>query len=111
MGVAYAHNPGVCMPCGAWPTSRTWWRVFLEEVPPDVLPPLLPGVCVVVGGGVGDDNGLPWGGTRMHPHRCRRWLRGYADGVGGGCCYGVSLRWCDGGIPLDGEEEVVAVRW
>ena len=23
--------------------------------------------------------------------------------------YGVSLPWCDGGIPLDGEEEVVAV--
>ena len=29
MGVAYAHNPGVCMPCGALPTPgigcRVWW--------------------------------------------------------------------------------------
>ena len=65
--------------------------MFLEEVPPDVLPPLVPGVCVVVGGGVGDDDGLPWGGAWMYHHRCRRCLRGYVDGVGGGCCYGVSL--------------------
>ena len=50
--------------------------MFLEEVPPDVLPPLLPGVCVVVGGGVG--------GAWMYRHRCRRCLRGYVDGVGGG---------------------------
>ena len=46
----------------------------------------------------------------MHRHRCRRCLRGYVDGVGGGCCYGVSFRGCDRGIALDGEEEVVAVR-
>ena len=85
--------------------------MFLEEVPPDVLPPLLPGVCAVVGGGVGDDDGLPWGGAWMYRHRCGRCLRGYVDGVGGGCCYGVSLRGCDRGIALDGEEEVVAVRW
>ena len=85
--------------------------MFLEEVPPDVLLPLLPGVCVVVGAGVGDYDGLPWAGARMYRHRCRRCLRRYVDGVGGGCCYGVSLRWCDCGIPLDGEEEVVAVRW
>ena len=84
--------------------------MFLEEVPPNVLPPLLPGVCVVVRGGVGDDDGLPWGGTWMYCHRCRRRLRGYVDGVGEGCCYGVSLGWCDCGIPLDGEEEVVAAR-
>ena len=32
--------------------------MFLEEVPPDVLPPLLPGVCAVNGGGVGDDDGF-----------------------------------------------------
>ena len=38
-------------------------------------------------------------------------LAGYVDGVHWGCCYRVSLRWCDGGIPFDGEEEVVAVRW
>ena len=29
MGVVYAHNPGVCMRCGAWATPRTgggvWW--------------------------------------------------------------------------------------
>ena len=37
-------------------------------------------------------------------------LRGYVDGVGGGCCYGVSLRGGDCGIALDGEEEVVAAR-
>ena len=43
--------------------------MFLEEVSPDVLPPLLPGVCVVVGGGVGDDNGLRWGGAWMYRHR------------------------------------------
>ena len=85
--------------------------MFLEEVPTDVLPPLLLDVCVVVGGGVGDDDGLPWGGARMYRHRCRRCMLGYVDGVGGVCCYRVSLRWCDGGIPLDGEEEVVAVRW
>ena len=77
--------------------------LFLEEVPPAVLAPLLPGVCVVAWGGVGDDNGLPWGGARMYRHRCRRCLRGYVDGV--------FVRWCDGGIHLDGEEEVVAVRW
>ena len=86
-------------------------EVFLEEVPPDVLPPLLPGVCVVVRGGVGDDNGLPWGGAWMYRHRCPRCLRGYVGmGMGGSCCYGVSLCWCDCGIPLDGEEEVVAAR-
>ena len=84
--------------------------MFFEEVPPDVLPPLLPGVCVVIGGGVGDDDGLPCTGARMYRHRCGQCLRGYVDGVGGGCCYGVSLRWCDCGIPLDGEEEVVAAR-
>ena len=68
-------------------------------------------VCVwLFRGRPGDDDGLPWGGAPMYRHRCRRCLRGYADGVGGGCCYGVSLRWCDGGIPLDGEEEVVAVH-
>ena len=49
--------------------------MFLEEVPPDVLPPLLPVVCVVVGAGVADEDGLPWGGARMYRHRCRRWLR------------------------------------
>ena len=85
--------------------------MFLEEVPTDVLSPLLPGVCVVVGDGVGDDDGLPRGGARMYRHRCRRCSWEYVDGVGGGCCYGVPLCWCDGGIPLDGEEEVVAVRW
>ena len=84
--------------------------MFLEEAPTDVLPPLLPGLCVVVGGGVGDDDGLPWVGARMYRHSCGRCLRGYVDGMGGGCCYGVSLQWCDGGIYLDGEEEVVAVR-
>ena len=39
-------------------------------------------VCVVVGGGVGDDDGLPWAGPWMYRHRCRRCLRGYVDGVG-----------------------------
>ena len=82
--------------------------MLLEEVHPDILPPLLPGVRVVVGVGVGDEDGLPWGGARMYCHRCRRCLRGYVDGVGGGCCYGVALRWCDCGIPWDGEEEVLA---
>ena len=84
--------------------------MFLEEVSTDVLPPVVTGVCVAVGGGVGDDHGLPWGGARVHCHGCRRRLWGYVDGVGGGRRYGVSLRWCDGGIPFDGEEEVVAVR-
>ena len=85
--------------------------MFLDEVPPDVLPRLLPGVCMVVWGRVGDDDGLPWRGARLYRHRCRRCLRGHVDGVGEGCCYGVSLRWCDRGIPLDGEEEVLAVCW
>ena len=85
--------------------------MFLEEVPTDVLQLLLPGVCVVVGGGVGDDDGLPWGGARMYRDRCQRCLRGYVNGVGGACCYGVSFCWCDADIPLDGEEVVVAVRW
>ena len=40
--------------------------MFLEEVPTDVLPLLLPGVCVVVGGGSGDDDGLPWGEARVY---------------------------------------------
>ena len=85
--------------------------MFLEGVPTDLLSPLLRGVCVVVGGEVGDNDGLPWAGALMYRHRCQRCLREYVDGVDGGCCYGVSLRWCDGGISLDGEEEVVAVRW
>ena len=38
----------------------------------------------------------------MYRHRCRRCLGGYVDGVGGGCCYGVSLRWCDCGIAFFG---------
>ena len=80
--------------------------MFLEGVPPDVLPRLLPGVCVVVGGGVGDDHGRA--GAWMYRHRCRRCLRGYVDDVGGGCCYGVSLRGCNCAIALGGEEEVVA---
>ena len=84
--------------------------MFFQEVPPDVLPPLLPGVCVVVLGGVGDDNRLSSGGAWMYCHWCRRCLQGYVDGVGGGCCYGVSLCGCDSGIALDGEEEVVAAR-
>ena len=54
---------GVVGACQPW--------VFLEEVPMDVLPPLLPGVCVVVRGGVGDDDGLPWAGARVHRHRFR----------------------------------------
>ena len=85
--------------------------MFLEEVSTDVLPALLPGVFVVVGGGVGDDDGLPWGGARVYPQGCPRCMWGYVDGVAGGCCYGVSFRWRNGGIALDGEEEVVAVRW
>ena len=36
--------------------------MLLEEVSTDVLPPVLPRVCVVDGVGVGDDDGLPWGG-------------------------------------------------
>ena len=84
--------------------------MFFEEVPPDVLPPLLPGVCVVVGGRVGDDDGLPWGGAWMDRHRCRRCLRGYVDCVGGGCCYGVSFCGCHCGIALGGDEEVMAAR-
>ena len=45
MGVAYAHNPGVRMRCGAWAIPlggwRVWWaKVFFEEVPADVLPPV-----------------------------------------------------------------------
>ena len=80
MGVAYAHTPGVCMPCGAWPTPRigcrVWWvrvipKCSWRRSPLDVLPPLLPGVCVVVGGGVGDDDGLPWAGAWMYRHRGR----------------------------------------
>ena len=85
-------------------SPRCSWRRFFRIV----LPPLLPGVCVVVWGGVGDDDGLPLDWARMYRHRCRRCLPGYVDGVGGGCCYGVSLRWCDCGIPLDGGVEVVA---
>ena len=28
MGVAYAHNPGVCMPCGARAIPLTWCRAW-----------------------------------------------------------------------------------
>ena len=42
--------------------ARDSW-VFQEEVSTDVLQPVLPGVCVVVGRGVGNDDGLPWGGA------------------------------------------------
>ena len=59
---------GVVGACEPW--------VFLEEVPTDVLPPLLPGVCVVVGRGVGDDDGLPWGGALVYRHWCRWCLGG-----------------------------------
>ena len=34
MGVVYAHNPGVCMPCGAWPTPRIGCRVWWVRVSP-----------------------------------------------------------------------------
>ena len=34
MGVAYAHNPGVCLPCGAWPTPRIGRRVWWVRVSP-----------------------------------------------------------------------------
>ena len=43
-------------------------RVFLEEVSADVLPPVFPGVRVVVWGGVGDHEGLPRGGAEVHRH-------------------------------------------
>ena len=58
---------------------------------------------------VRDVDGLPWRGARVYHHRCRLCLCEYVASVGGGCCYGVSLRWCACGIPLEGEEEVVAV--
>ena len=45
-------------------------QVFLEELSVDVLPPVLTGVCVVLGGGVGDDNGLPRIGARVYRHGC-----------------------------------------
>ena len=84
--------------------------MFLEEVSTYVVPTVLPGVCVVVGGRVGDDDCLPWGGAQVYRHGCRRRLLVYVDGLGGGCRYGTSLCSCDGGISLDGEEKVVAVR-
>ena len=34
MGVAYAHNLGVCMPCAAWPTPRTGLRVWWVHLSP-----------------------------------------------------------------------------
>ena len=34
IGVAYAHNPGVCMLCGAWATPRTGWRMWWMRVSP-----------------------------------------------------------------------------
>ena len=80
MGVAYAHNPGDVY--AVWCLAYSSYRVevvvgacepyvFLKEVPTDVLPPLLPGVFVAVGGGVGDDDGLPWGGARVYRYLCR----------------------------------------
>ena len=32
IGVAYAHNPGVCMPCGVSATPRTGRRMWLVRV-------------------------------------------------------------------------------
>ena len=72
MRVAYAQNSGVCMPCGARAMPRTIQEgvvgscesyVFLEGVSTNVLPPVLPGVCVVIGGGLAQDDGLPQGGV------------------------------------------------
>ena len=34
MGVVYAHNWGLCMPCGAWATPCTGWRVWSVPVSP-----------------------------------------------------------------------------
>ena len=85
-------------------------RESAEGISTDVLPPVLPGMCVVVGGGVGDDDGLPWGGARVYHHVSRRRFWGYLDDVGGGRRNGVPLCWCDGRILLDGEEELVAVH-
>ena len=45
-------------------------QVFLAEVPTDFLPAVLPVVCVVVQGGVGDDDGLSRGGARVYRHGC-----------------------------------------
>ena len=56
---------------------------FLEEVPSDVLPSALLGVCVVFGGVVGDDDCLPRslsGNTAMGADG-RGW-EVYVDGVG-----------------------------
>ena len=89
--------------------ARESW-VFHEEVSTYVLAPVLRGVCVVVGGEVGDDDCLPWAGAPVYRHWCSQRFRGYVDGVGGGRRYRVSLCLCDGSICLDGEEEVVAVR-
>ena len=92
MGVAYAHTPGACMPCGAWPTPRIGCRVWWVRVSPSCSWRRSPRmsshrccqVCVwSLGLGVGDDDGLPWGGAWLYRHRCRRRLRGYVDGVGG----------------------------
>ena len=83
--------------------------MFLEEVSTDVLPPVLPGVCVVVGGGVGDDDVLATGWGLGVPSWMLMILVGHVDSVGRARPYGVSFRCCDFGIPLDGEEEVVAV--
>ena len=44
--------------------------MFLEEASTDVLPAVLPGVRVVVAGGVGDEDGLQWGKARVYRHGC-----------------------------------------
>ena len=60
--------------------------MFREGVPTDVLPPLLQGVCVAVGGGVVDDHGLSWG-------RARCTVMGADDACGGmwGAWVGAAL--------------------
>ena len=85
--------------------------MLLKEVSADVLAPVMPGLSVVAKGGVGDDHGLAQGGASVYRQRCWRFLWKQVGDVGRGRRYGVFTIWCDGGIPLDAEEEVLAVNW
>ena len=86
-------------------------QVFLEAVPADVHLPVLPGVPVVVAGRVGDDVGLPWGWSPCAPSWALTVLESVCARPGQVSPVCGLLPGSDGGIPLHGEEEVLAVCW
>ena len=66
--------------------------MIMEEVSSHVFPPVLPDVCVVVVGVVGDGDGLPCSGAWADRHGGRQLLGGEVDGLRWCCNYGALSR-------------------